>query len=108
MDIAAIHQEAKAAAEKAAAEMLARIGGDRMACGFAWVNIYGVNLATKQGKEFKRLGFTKGYGRKAPIELWNPSGSPVQNIDTKEAGARAYAEVFKRHGFEAYGASRLD
>jgi len=108
MDIAAIHQEAKAAAEKAAAEMLARIGGDRFACGFAWTTIYGVSLATKQGKEFKRLGFTKGYGRRAGIELWNPSGSPVQNVDTKEAGARAYAEVFKRHGFEAYAGSRLD
>ena len=108
MDIAAIHQEAKAAAEKAAADVLARIGGDRMACGFAWVNIYGVSLATKQGKEFKKLGFRKGHGTGAPIELWNPSGSPVQNVDTKEAGARAYAEVFKRYGFEAYPNSRLD
>ena len=35
MDIAQIHQEAAAAAEKAAAEMLKRIGGDRYACGFA-------------------------------------------------------------------------
>ena len=108
MDIAAIHQEATKAAEEAAAAKLKQIGGDRMACGFAWVNIYGVSLATKQGKEFARIGFTKGYGRKAPIELWNPSRSPVQNIDTKEAGAQAYAEVFKRHGFEAYAGSRLD
>jgi hypothetical protein len=108
MDIATIHQEAKAAAERAAADMLKRIGGDRMACGFAWVNIHGVSLATRQGKEFKKLGFTKGYGKGAGIELWNPSGSPVQNIDTKEAGAQAYAEVFKRHGFEAYAGSRLD
>ena len=60
------------------------------------------------GKEFQRLGFRKGYGTRAPIELWNPSRSPVQNIDTKEAGAQAYAEVFKRHGFEAYASSRLD
>lgn len=108
MDIASIHQEATEAAKKAAAEMLERIGGDRYACGFAWVEIYGVNLATRQGKEFARLGFKKGYGRGAGIELWNPSGSPVQNVDVKEAGARAYAAVFKQHGFTAYGASRLD
>jgi len=108
MDIAAIHQEATAAAKKAADEMFKRIGGDRYACGFAWVEIFDVNLATKQGKEFARLGFKKGYGRKAPIELWNPSGSPVQNVDIKEAGARAYAAVFERHGFKAYGVSRLD
>jgi len=88
--------------------MLAKIGGDRGLCGFAWVVIHGVSLATKQGKEFKRLGFTKGYGKGAGIKLWNPSGSLVQNIDIKDAGARAYAEVFKRHGFEAYGVNRLD
>ena len=51
MDIAAIHQEATKAAEEAAAAKLRQIGGDRMACGFAWVNIYGVSLATKQGKD---------------------------------------------------------
>ena len=108
MDIAAIHQEATAAARKAAADMLARIGGDRYACGFAWVEVYDVRLSTRVGKEFARLGFKKGYGRGAGIELWNPSGSPVQNVDVKEAGAQAYADVFKRHGFKAYAASRLD
>lgn len=108
MDINAIHQEATAAAEKAAADMLARIGGDRYACGFAWVHVYGVNLGTKQGREFKKLGFRKGYGRRAPIELWNPSRSMVQNIDVKEAGAEAYAEVFQRYGFKAHAGSRLD
>lgn len=108
MDIAAIHQEASEAARKAADEMYQRMGGDRLMCGFAWVNIYGVSLATKQGKEFAKIGFRKGYGRKAPIELWNPSRHNAQNVDIKEAGARAYAEVFKRHGFEAYAGSRLD
>lgn len=108
MDIATIHQEATAAAEQSAADMLLKIGGDRMACGFAWCEIFGIKLNTRQGKEFAKLGFRKGYGTGAPIELWNPSGSPVQNVDTKEAGARAYAEVFKRYGFEAYPNSRLD
>jgi hypothetical protein len=108
MDIEAIHQEATKAAEQAAEASLARMGGDRGACGFAWVTIHGVSLATRQGREFKRLGFSKGYGRGAGIELWNPSRSPVQNIDAKEAGAQAYAAVFKRNGFTAYANSRLD
>ena len=108
MDIAAIHQEATRAAQAAAATKLAEIGGDRWACGFAWVEVYGVKLNTRVGREFQRLGFRKGYGARAPIQLWNPSGSPVQNVDTKEAGAAAYAEVLKRHGFDAYAASRLD
>jgi hypothetical protein len=108
MDIAAIHQEATRAAEQAAADMLNKIGGDRFACGFAWVEVFGVKLNTRVGKEFARLGFRKGYGRGAPIELWNPSRSPVQNIDVKEMGAMAYAEVLKRHGFQAYVGSRMD
>lgn len=108
MDIAAIHAEASAAAVKAADEMLAKMGGDRYACGFAWCEIYGVKMSTKIGKEFAKLGFRKGYGAGAGIELWNPSKSQVQNVDIKEAGARAYADVFRQHGFNAYANSRLD
>ena len=107
MDIAQIHQEATRAAEQAAADMLAKMGGDRGACGFAWVEIFGVKLNTRQGKEFVRLGFRRPY-EGAPIQLWNPSRSPVQNIDIKEMGAAAYAEVLKRHGFKAYVGTRLD
>ena len=108
MDIATIHTEATEAAQKAAKNALLKIGGDKGLCGFAWVEVFDVRLNTKQGREFARLGFKKGYGRGAGIELWNPSGSPVQNVDVKEAGANAYAEVFRRHGFNAYAASRLD
>lgn len=108
MDIAAIHQEATRAAEKAAADMLARMGGDRGSCGFAWVEVFGVKLSTRVGKEFQKLGFRKGYAKGAPIELWNPSRSPVQNVDAKAAGAQAYAAVLKAHGFNAYMNSRLD
>lgn len=108
MDIAAIHQEATKAAQQATENTLARFGGDRDACGFAWVEVFGVKLNTRVGQEFAQLGFRKGYGRGSPIELWNPSRSPVQSVTAKEDGARAYAEVFKRHGFEAYANSRLD
>jgi hypothetical protein len=31
-----------------------------------------------------------------------------QNMDTLEAGARAYAEVLGKYGFKAYAESRMD
>lgn len=103
---AAIHREAKAAAVAASEAKLKAMGGDRMACGFAWVTVYGVRLSTKKGKEMMAVGFRKEHG--GGIQLWNPSGSMVQNVDIKEVGAQAYADVLKRYGFEAYAASRLD
>lgn len=106
MTFAEIHKEATAAAKVAAQAMYDKIGGDRYACGFAWCVVYGVKLSTKQGKEMKAVGFEKEYN--GGISLWNPSDSPVQNIDIKEAGARAYADVLKQHGFDAYANSRLD
>ena len=40
--------------------------------------------------------------------FWRPGDFPTQNIDVLEKGARAYAQVFRDHGFQAYAASRLD
>ena len=100
--------EAKEAARKAATEffMDKLQGRDQYACGFAWVNIYGVKGNTKLGKAFNAQGVTKSYT--GGIQLWNPSGLGVQNVDTLEAGAEAAAQVFKSYGFEAYAGSRLD
>ncbi len=100
--------EARAAAYKAAMEFFYdRLGGkDQYACGFAWVNIYGVKGNTKLGKTLKAAGVRQDYTK--AFQIWNPSGMGVQNVDTLEAGAEAAAEVFKRYGFEAYAGSRLD
>lgn len=106
MDMLTIHREATAAAKAAADQLYAKMGGDQLMCGFAWVTVEGVKLSTKLGKEMAKLGFRKNYG--GGIALWNPSGSPVQNIDIKESGAQAYAEVLRKHGFRAYAESRLD
>ena len=81
-------------------------GQDAYACGFAWVNIYGVKGNTKLGRAMKAAGIRQDYTK--AFQIWNPSGHNAQNVDTKEAGARAAAEVFKRYGFEAYAGSRLD
>jgi hypothetical protein len=106
--VEAIVTEAKGAAYEAAMEFFYdKLGGrDQFACGFAWVNIYGIKGNTKLGKTLKEAGVRQDYTK--AFQIWNPSGMGVQNVDTLEAGARAAAEVFKRYGFEAYAGSRLD
>ena len=99
-----------------AAEMAARTAakefyskhGDRGACGFAWVNIYGVRSNSKLGKALAGYGFRKDYT--GALCLWNPSKAGVQSVDVLEAGAEAYAEVLKaKLGLDkVYAGSRLD
>ena len=77
------------------------------ACGFAWVNIWGIKGNTKLGRAMKAAGINKDYT--GAYSIWNPSKYPTQNVSTLEAGAQAAAAVFKRYGFEkAYAGSRLD
>ena len=76
------------------------------ACGFAWMNIYGIKGNTRIGRKLKQAGVEQSWDKS--FQIWNPSSYPTQNIDTLEAGARAAAEVFKRYGFDAYAGSRLD
>jgi hypothetical protein len=106
--VSEIVEKARAAAQAAAAKYFEeRLGGeDRYACGFAWVDIYGIKGNTKLGKALAANGFRKSYT--GSMQMWNPSGLPVQNIDCKEAGAEAAAEVLTRYGFTAYSGSRLD
>jgi len=100
--------EAKNAAFQAADKFFKeRLGGkDQYACGFAWVNIYGVKGNTKLGKVLKAAGVRQDYTK--AFQIWNPSGYGCQNVDTLEAGADAAAKVFQKYGFEAYAGSRLD
>jgi len=115
-DLRNILAEACDAARKAADTFFHDVmnGQDSGACGFAWVNIYlddgkygtKIKASTKLGKNMKAAGIRTDWQR--VFQVWNPSGYPVQNIDTLEAGAQAAAEVFKRYGFAAYAGSRLD
>ncbi len=100
--------EAKTEAYQAAQKFFQeRLGGrDQYACGFAWVNLYGIKGNTKLGKMLKQAGVRQDYTK--AFQIWNPSGMGCQNVDTLEEGARAAAEVFKKYGFEAYAGSRLD
>ena len=82
--------------------------GDRDACGFAWVNVWGVRSNSKLGKWLQAAGFRKDYT--GALSLWNPSQAAVQSIDILEAGAYAYAEVLKaKLGLDkVYAGSRMD
>lgn len=103
----------KAASDAAEKFFQERLGGvDAYACGFAWVSVYPEHKGnTKAGraerKVLESMGFRKDWTGKA-YEIWNPSGHGCQNVDTKEAGAIAAANVLKKYGFKAYAGSRLD
>jgi len=99
--------EAAKAAQTAAQVAYVQIG-ERDACGFAWVNVYGVRSNSKLGKALISFGFRKDYT--GSLQIWNPSGHNTQSISVKEAGAYAYAEVLKtKLGLDkVYAGSRMD
>lgn len=81
--------------------------GDRDACGFAWVDVYGVRSNSRLGKTLATFGFRKSHT--GSLQLWNPSGAGSQSISILEAGAEAYARVITDQlGIRAYAGSRLD
>ena len=81
-------------------------GQDQFACGFAWVNIYGIKGNTKLGKMLKAAGVRQDYTK--AFQIWNPAKMGVQSVGILEEGARAAADVFRKYGFEAYAGSRMD
>ena len=82
--------------------------GDRDACGFAWVNVYGVRSNSRLGKTLISFGFRKDYT--GALQLWNPSKAGTQSLNILEAGAEAYAQVLRdKLGLEkVYAGSRMD
>lgn len=107
--VEAVCQKAELAAKVAAKKFFdEKLGGrDQYACGFAWVTVYDVRSNSRLGKTLATFGFRKAYG--GGLQLWNPSKAGVQNVDTLEAGAEAYAQVLvKELGLKAYAGSRLD
>jgi hypothetical protein len=81
--------------------------GERDACGFAWVDVYGVRSNSKQGKELIAAGFSKSY-RAGVLQMWNPGKHGTQSISVKEAGAQALATYLTALGIKAYSGSRMD
>ena len=85
-------------------------GGDGGACGFAWVDVYKVRSNSRLGKALASVGFRKSYT--GGLQLWNGRDGWYfgQSVDAAEAGARAYADVFRAElGYDnIYAGSRLD
>jgi hypothetical protein len=109
LEITEVIAEAKRIANQVANQYLQQElnGEDKYACGFAWVNIYGIRANSKVGKQLIALGIKKDDYYKS-FMVWNPSEVHVQNIDTKEIGAQAFAKVLRDYGLKAYAYSRLD
>ena len=99
--------KAVVAAQEASMKRYNEIGGDRFACGFAWVDVYVDRTNSKEAKALIEAGFRKDYKPKC-LSMWNPGGLGVQNIDIKEAGAEVMAELLRQAGFKAYAGSRMD
>jgi hypothetical protein len=79
-------------------------------CGFAWVNIYPKNKGnTRLGKEERKVyeacGFHKNEYEKS-YQLWVSAYN--QSMQKKEAFAKAFADVLRENGINAYSGSRLD
>jgi hypothetical protein len=84
--------------------------GEPMYCGFAWVNVKTAKGNTKIGKEqiaeLTAQGFRKSYT--GGMDLWSAGSYNGQSMDVNEAGARAYADVLRANGMNAYMMSRAD
>jgi len=99
--------EATQAGRVAAADAYERNGNtDWDACGFAWVNIWGVKGNTRLGKALKAAGIEQDYTR--AFSIWGGKFYSGQSISIKEAACAAARDVFKRYGFDATVGSRLD
>ena len=105
--VEAVVLEAHVEAAKACRAYLAA-HGDRDACGFAWVNVWGVRSNSKLGMALKRAGARKDY--QGALQFWNPSKSGTQSVSALEEGADAFARVLRtKLGLEkVYAGSRLD
>ena len=101
-----IINEAVAAADAAAREHIRKNPGVWYPCGFAWVKINPARgpLVTA----LKALGVGRVNKFEGGYDVWNPSNNSTQWLDAKEVGARAFAEVLRKYGFECTVCTRLD
>lgn len=105
LSVIEIHEEAIREA-KLAEQAFYEKHGEPFYCGFAWVKFLmdGRKPITKQ---MVKAGIIEKAWDRGYI-IWNPAGNNTQSMDIKEAGAEAYAKVFRKYGFLAYAQSRAD
>lgn len=71
-------------------------------CGFAWVTFPGNTAWARWAKKYRDCG--KAY----PKGLQHWVGEFDQSMARKEAYARAFASVLKKHGIKCHAGSRMD
>jgi len=108
-DVQSAHTAAQQAANTAAQAFADQYfnGGDGGACGFAWIEVYGVRSNSKLGKALQAVGFSKSYtGGMRLHNTWYRG----QSVDAADAGAQAYKDTFRAlTGLDkVYAVSRLD
>ena len=90
-----IFLEAQLAAELAARRHISDNPGQWYPCGFAWVKIRPARGRFVEMCKDQDAGRTDEFN--GGFVIYNPSGNPTQWMDAKEAGARAFVEVLKKH-----------
>lgn len=109
MELSQVIAAAKKAAVDAVEKMRAQYAhlpyGEPAYCGFAWVEI--PDGRSPLVREMKRCGVGQKHWKKGWM-IWGPGDHRGQSMDIHEAGARAYAQVLREHGFAAHAASRAD
>ena len=73
-------------------------------CGFAWINVKPGTSRFCRWLKKKGYGDTDGYY--GGITIWVRYGG--QTLELKEAYARAFADVLRKHNIDAYDMSRID
>lgn len=105
------HSNALHAARVAAQEFVDKYfeGRDGGACGFASVKVYGLRANSKVGKALAEVTGARKWSHDTAFHIRN-EWYMGQSVDAADAGARAYAEVFKQlTGLDkVYATSRLD
>tara|TARA_R110000782_G_scaffold72227_2_gene144709 strand:+ start:3293 stop:3634 length:342 start_codon:yes stop_codon:yes gene_type:complete len=100
-------KQAVAEATRTTQSYLAQYGEG--ACGFSWVDVYGVRSNSVLGKALIANGFRKDSYAKS-LKFWSPDKTYTQSVDAKEAGARAFVDVMRNtfSDIKIYAGSRLD
>ena len=103
-----IFREAQEAAALAAQQMINANPGVWYPCGFAWVKIKPARGRFVEMCKDRDLGRVDTY--EGGFMIYNPSENSTQWMDAKEAGARAFVEVLKKHypTMKVYAQSRMD
>jgi hypothetical protein len=89
-------------------------------CGFAWATISGTEPLARFCRSKRREAHGDPYAANLAANAygekhwqkgwmwWNPGGFTGQQVQHKEAGARAFRDALAKHGIVATVGSRLD